>query len=332
MTVTAIAEILVTLLWALAPPAIVMLWYARRLKSAPDRRVLFGLFFLGAIAGCVAAGMQWGFNWGAMRIPGWWEFSRSTLGQLLRQFGVTAPIEELCKLAAVVLVLRWLWVRSGKMPAQPGTVLIAAMAVGFGFAAQENLMYLLAGRATVIDRLLSVPGHGIFAAPWGLALGFAVCRLARHLRYSVDLVWKGWFAAVLCHGLANSIALLSMVPGLGNILYLFFPWILYLAWLTEGILARAQGEPLPGRPWGATLLERLRYFGFGVAALWLGGLAIMNLRILGNSVIDPWRYALMVPSNPNLNYFLVQKFFAVVILGMAAIMVFRYQILRQDEL
>jgi RsiW-degrading membrane proteinase PrsW (M82 family) len=332
MTVTAGAEIFVTLLWALAPPAIVMLWYARRLKSAPDRRVLFGLFFLGAIAGFVAAGMQWGFNWGAMGIPGWWEFSRSTLGQLLRQFGVTAPIEELCKLATVVLVLRWMLVRSGRMPAQPGTVLIAAMAVGFGFAAQENVMYLLGGRATVIDRLLSVPGHGIFAAPWGLALGFAICRLARHLRYSVDLVWKGWFAAVLCHGLANSIALFSIVPGLGNIIYLFFPWLLYLAWLTEGILARAQGEPLPGRPWGATLPERLRYFGFGAAALWLGGLAIMNLRILGNSVIDPFRYARMMATNSDFNYFLVQKFFAVVILGMAAIMVFRYQILRRDEL
>ncbi|NJM46466.1 MAG: hypothetical protein HC860_10020 [Alkalinema sp. RU_4_3] len=113
MIVTA-AEIFITLLWAIVPPALAMLWYARRLKSAPNRRVLFGLFVLGAIAGCVAAGMQWSFNWGAMQIPGWLDFARSTLGQLLRQFGVTAPIEELCKLATVVLVLRWLWVRSGK--------------------------------------------------------------------------------------------------------------------------------------------------------------------------------------------------------------------------
>jgi RsiW-degrading membrane proteinase PrsW (M82 family) len=332
MTVTAIAEIFVNLLWAIVPPILLMLWYARRLKSAPGRKVLFGLFFLGALAGCFAALIELGFDWGAMQIPGWRGFSRSGFGQLLRQFGGIAPIEEFCKLLVVVGLLRWLMARSGRMPAQPGTVLMAAMAVGFGFAAQENVVMLLVGRATVIDRLLLVPGHGIFAAPWGLALGFAICRLARHLRYSVDLVWKGWFVAVLCHGLTNSIALLSMLPGLRDVLFLFFPWILYLAWLTEGILARAQGEPLPGRPWGATLPERLRYFGFGAAALWMGGLAIMHLRTLGNTVIDPWRYAGILPSNPNLNYFLVEKFFQVVILGMAAIMVFRYRILRQDEL
>jgi RsiW-degrading membrane proteinase PrsW (M82 family) len=332
MTVAAGGEIVLNLLMGIVPPFLATLWYACQLKSAPDRRVLLGLFILGGIAGYGAAAMQRLFFWGARQIPGWELFANTIFGKILHQFGVTALTEELCKLIAVVLVLWWVMVRSGRMPAQPGTVLIAAMTVGFGLAAQENAVYLLEGRATVVDRLLSLPGHGVFAAPWGLTLGFAVCRVGRHLRYSVDLVLKGWLVSVLCHGLANSIALLSTVRGWGNIMYLFFPWLLYLLWLTQGIVARAQGEVLPGRAWGDTLPERLKYLGFGAATLWLGGLAIIHLRLLGNSVIDPFRYAGMLSSNPNFNYFLVNQLFRVVILGTAAILVFRYQILRQDEL
>ncbi len=316
----------IILLWAVGPPWLILLWYADRLKSAPDRRVLFVLFVAGAIAGLCAAGIEWGFTWGAVQIPGWQGFQRTLGGQMLRQFGMVAPIEELCKLAAVVFALRWVWLKTGKMPAQPATVLAAALAVAFGFAAQENLVMLLMGRATVIDRILTLPGHGIFAAPWGLALGFAVCRLAKQLRYSVDLVWKGWVVAVICHGVANSMAILSTQRGMGAVVFLFFPWMLYLGWVTEGLMARSQGEPLPGRGQAETLPDRLKQLGFGFAALWLCGLALMNLRILGNSVIDPWRYAGLLPSDAGLNYFLVRQFFRVVILGVAGWWVWRSQI------
>jgi RsiW-degrading membrane proteinase PrsW (M82 family) len=92
---------------------------------------------------------------------------------------------------------------------EPIDGIIYAAAVGLGFATLENIIYvfssletsfLFAVQTSIVRALISVPGHVLFSAMWGFALGQArfTPGAARD-----GVVRRGLFMAMLSHALFN---------------------------------------------------------------------------------------------------------------------------------
>jgi RsiW-degrading membrane proteinase PrsW (M82 family) len=270
------------MVWAIGPPWLLLLFYARRMRAAPKGLGLFVLFCLGGVAGLVALGMEWLIMLGSEQLPGGRAFNRELLGHILRQVLVIGPVEEACKLAAVVVPIGLLLKRYHRVPAQPSTVMLAAIAVAMGFGAQESLLYLLSGRGTLVDSLLRAPFHALFSAPWGLALGIALCRLNWQLVPGSSRVVKGWITGALCHAALNSLVYASLRQRWLS--WLIFPWVLWLWWQSEGMVARAQGDPLPRLVTATTLGRQFGQRAVVVGIMFLGGNALLGLYGVANGL------------------------------------------------
>lgn len=116
---------------------------------------------------------------------------------------------------------------------EPVDGIIYAAAAGLGFATLENILYvfsaydeslLLAIETGVLRGLLSVPGHVLFSAMWGAALGMAKFMPGDSGKM---LIWKGIFFSMLAHALFNYLILQSVL-GLGLLVLVVIPvfWIL----------------------------------------------------------------------------------------------------------
>ncbi len=142
---------------ALAPCALLLAFYLRRVRSAPEPWT--------RVVACTAAGA------GAFAVVVLLSRLRDALPALppaLESFVVVGPLEETVKLAAILVAAgaasRWERVTSG---------LIYGAAVGVGFAAVENVVYVQqfgAGTA-VLRALTAVPGHTLHTAIVGVQLG-----------------------------------------------------------------------------------------------------------------------------------------------------------------
>lgn len=92
---------------------------------------------------------------------------------------------------------------------EPVDGIVYAAAAGLGFATLENIVYvfssfegsfLFAVQTGVVRAFLSVPGHVLFSAMWGYALGQS--KFLSPARGSV-LVFSGLVLAIAAHGLFN---------------------------------------------------------------------------------------------------------------------------------
>jgi RsiW-degrading membrane proteinase PrsW (M82 family) len=268
------------IIWAISPPGLLLWYYSRRLRAAPQGLGLFVLFCLGGVAGMLALGLEWLITLGGEQLPG--AFSRELIGQILRQVLVIGPVEEACKLAAVVVPIGLLLKRYHRVPAQPSTVMLAAIAVGLGFGAQESLVYLLNGRGTLVDSLLRAPFQALFSAPWGLALGIALCRLNWALASGLRRVVNGWITGALCHAALNSLVYASLQQRWLS--FLIFPWVLWLWWQFEGMVAQSQGDLPPRLVTATTLGGQLWQRVVVMGIMFLGGNALLGLYGLANGL------------------------------------------------
>jgi RsiW-degrading membrane proteinase PrsW (M82 family) len=268
--------------WAVGPPWLLLLFYSRRMRAAPQGWGLFVLFCLGGVAGMLALGLEWLITLGGEQLPGGRAFNRELMGHILRQVLVIGPVEEACKLSAVGVPIGILLKRYHRVPAQPSTVMLATIAVAMGFGAQESLIYLLNGRGTLTDALLRAPLQALFSAPWGLALGVALGRLNWELASGSRRVVKGWIAGAFCHAALNSLVYASLRQRWLS--FLVFPWVLWLGWQFEGMVARSQGD-LPPRLITATQLgPQLWQRGVVLGMVFLGGNALLGLYGIANGL------------------------------------------------
>jgi hypothetical protein len=324
--------------WSVVPPLLLLLLYHRRLRSVPSLKGAIWLFAIGMGAGLLATGLAQGLDRLIQLLPPQWALS-STLpesalfSRVLWQVAVVAPAAETSKFIAVVLPLGWLMRRYRQVPAQPSTVMLAAIAVALGFAAQMNWVALWYEREPVIDRLLLIPLQAIVSAPWGFTLGFALGRMGRYLEYSGKLIMRSWLAACLCHGAWLGLRLLSRLPGqftlhpplpltftAADLLYLLFPWMLWLWWQTERMLIRSQGEVPPQLITGTTKAIRWLQSLIALSALVSGGAALYTLRDFGDSLQDTWALRLTFDQPTAIG--LVQAALRTIILGMLAMYLF----------
>jgi RsiW-degrading membrane proteinase PrsW (M82 family) len=170
-----------------ALPALVILWYFRRLdKSRPEPLGLIGRSVIyGFLAVIPAAAIEIGIG---IMVP-----ERSTLlSQLFYAFAVAGLVEESVKL---YFVRRYILRRPEFDERTDG--IIYAICVSMGFAFVENLLYGYRDAGVLLARAFSaVPGHALFSGIMGYYIGQSKIEAGRQGIWTRGLAW-----AVLLHGL-----------------------------------------------------------------------------------------------------------------------------------
>lgn len=119
----------------------------------------------------------------------------SLLYLVLENFVVIALVEEGLKYLVVMRL-------AFHHPAfnEPYDGMIYAITTSLGFAALENVLYVLQGGAQIalVRGVLSVPGHALFAAAMGYYLGKA--RFARTNSQQLRNLYRALLVPVLLHG------------------------------------------------------------------------------------------------------------------------------------
>jgi len=208
---------------ALLPCAILLAYYLRQAPEAPEPWTRVGLT---AVVGAAGVGLAFPFQ---QALAGWFPDS-----VVLQSFVGFALGEELLKVLAVLIaapaVMRWDRMSSG---------LIYGIAAGLGFAALENLLYVLSfGSGTAVLRAITaVPGHALHSALVGIQLGKLHRIDSRGGRIRAVLVGLG--LAVLAHGLYD-VLLLGEAGGRFGVV----PLLALEGFIVTHLFRRARAEDL----------------------------------------------------------------------------------------
>ena len=126
--------------------------------------------------------------------------------QFVKAFFVVGFIEEFSK---YIMVRGFLQPR--KVFNEPYDGIIYAVMVSMGFAAVENLMYVLQGGMNValLRAFTAIPAHATFGIIMGYYMGKAKFSQNRHLWNLVGL-----FTAVLFHGAYDFFLFIGFIPGI----------------------------------------------------------------------------------------------------------------------
>lgn len=305
-------------LWAVIPPLLFLWFYYRRTPAAPPWFNLWVLFIIGAISGFAALGLEWAMENVANLVLDWQQIQRHFSGVVFRQILAIAPIEEGCKLVAVILPISYL---QRQYHLRATTVFLFTIAVALGFTAEETWIYLSHGTSSILDRSIGTPVHAMFSAPWGYALAIYISADKR-LNRNRHLIFIAWLNSVFFHALVNILSISVRFSRPTNLLiYCLFPVLLWLFWRLEQLLRKLHKKhPLQlisGRTSSARTWER----GLVLLILSLGGNSLFGLLILSRK-ISPLRWELWF--DPKIFCFIVQELLFNFGLGLLAWLIYRY--------
>ncbi|MEA5505224.1 PrsW family glutamic-type intramembrane protease [Halotia wernerae UHCC 0503] len=301
-------------LWAAIPPLLLLGFYYYRVQFAPSLLRLVLLFIFGGISGFAALGLEWVFE----TVLNWQNTKYSLFGIFWRQLVEVGPIEESCKLVAVVIPT---YVLQSKHQLRPISIFLFTIAVALGFTAEENWIYLFHGTASILDRSIGTPVHAMFSAPWGYALGIYISSTTR-LHRNEKLIFRAWINSVVCHALVNvlSSAWRYSTP-IRFLSYGLFPFLLWMFWRMEQLLQKAAGKRPTILISGHTPQHRYWQRGLVIFALFMGGNAIFGLFLLAK-MLSP-----LSPSqlfHPDILWFIFNRFLLNLIFAIMAWLIYRY--------
>jgi RsiW-degrading membrane proteinase PrsW (M82 family) len=306
------------LLYAVIPPLLLLTYYYCRVSTAPSLLRLLLLFIVGAIFGFIALSLEWLFETVANSIVDWQQMNRSLPGIALRQLVEIGPIEEGCKLAAVVVPTCYF---QRRYQLRPGSVFLFTIAVALGFTAQENWIYLDNGTASILERAIATLVHALFSAPWGYALGIFIGSYIRLSRYK-KVIPRAWLNSVICHALVNFLSSAWRYPAPLNFLsYALFPFLLWMFWRLEQLLRKVQSKPPITLISGYTPKLRNWQRGLVLFALIIGGNAIFGLFLMGR-ILGPLSLSQLF--YPDILGFIFTRFLLSLIFAMIAWLIYRY--------
>lgn len=269
------------LLWAITPSLLLLAVYYLRSPSAPSLLRLLSFFAFGAISGFLALGLQFGFETLANSLFEWQRFTRNIFGATLRQLIQIAPIEESCKLIAVVVPTYYLRRRHSL---RSSTVFLFAIAASLGFTAQENAIYVFNDTSLLVERIIGTPIHTMFSAPWAYVVSVNFPNQTLFKTYKNSII-KAWLNSVICHAVVNLLATAgSYSSSLRFLSYALFPFLLWMFWRLEQLLRRVQGKPTIILVSAYTRQHRYWQRGLILFALILGGNAIFGMFLLWQTV------------------------------------------------
>lgn len=310
------------ILWGVVPPLLLLLYYFRRVSDSPSLLRLLLFFALGAICGVIALHLQWNFEILLSTFTNWQSVRNHFAVEVWRQLVQVGPIEETCKLAAVVIPA-WFFKKWYRL--RRTSLFLFAIAISLGFTAQENCVYLLNGTSSILDRLIGTPVHAMFSAPWAYAASITFgCRI--NSQDDRKLFPQAWIDSIMCHALVNILSSAWRYPSLSFLSYGLFPFLVWMFWRLEQLLRKIQRKS--SIILVTAKIRKHRHFqrGLIVFALMLGGNAIFGLFLLARDLSPlSWQQMLEV----NILWFTLSRSLLNIGFGTVAWGIYRY--LRYSE-
>lgn len=222
------------LTFAALAPAFILLWYVYNKDTQPEpTRLIIKGFCYGGIAALVST-----FISGPLLNMGFYTTDPRTLQEAIKIsfFGAAIP-EETAK-----LLMLWLLLRNCPEFDERYDGIVYATTVGLGFAAFENIMYVISAGVNWVDvaftrALFAVPGHFAFA----VTMGYYYSRY--HFRRDSkggDKI-KMWAYPVILHGIYDTLCFFSELnKTLSFVITLLL--IVFCIWLFKRTRARILSE------------------------------------------------------------------------------------------
>ncbi|MFD2824715.1 PrsW family intramembrane metalloprotease [Lacinutrix iliipiscaria] len=190
---------------AVAPVFIIILYiyYKDKYDKEPKRLLLFS-FLLGAIVSIIITTVLYVLT--DYTIPIQIKDNKSIVQLFIKAFLIVGLIEEFSK----YIIVRYFAQPKKEFNEQFDGIVYAVM-VSMGFAATENIMYVLeSGVQTALLRAFTaVPAHATFAVIMGYFMGKA--KFSKHKKL---LNLFGLFFAILFHGAYDFFLFLEFIPGI----------------------------------------------------------------------------------------------------------------------
>lgn len=191
------------ILSAIAPVIIIIIYiYLKDKYEKEPKRLLLKTFLLGAIISIIITTILYVFF--DFFLPLKAEFS--ILQQFIKAFFVVALTEEFSKYVTV----RY-YAQPKKAFNEPFDGIIYAVMVSLGFAATENIMYVMQGgyKVAILRAFTAVPAHATFGILMGYFMGkdkFNGSRITDNL--------IGLSLAILFHGAYDFFLFIDFIPGI----------------------------------------------------------------------------------------------------------------------
>lgn len=205
------------LLLAMVPVFVIIFYvYIKDKYEKEPIRFLFYNFLLGAIVSVIITTMLYII----IEIPLPLKNHDSVFEQFIKAFFVVGFSEEFSK----YIIIRY-YAQPHEEYNEPFDGIVYAVMVSMGFAATENIMYVLQGgmEVALIRAFTAVPAHATFAILMGYFMG-----KAKFSKNRIVLNLTGLFLAVLFHGAYDFFLFIDFVPGIwmGAFISLFIGIIL----------------------------------------------------------------------------------------------------------
>jgi len=197
---------------ALAPVALIIIYiYIKDKYEKEPKRLLFLNFLLGAIVSIFITTILYYISDYYYPIP----FNTSVFDQFIKAFFIVGLTEEFSKYVIVRYVAQ-----TNKAFNEQFDGIVYAVMVSMGFAATENIMYVLDGgyETAIIRAFTAVPAHASFAIIMGFFMG-----KAKFSKTPKTLNLLGLLLAMLFHGSYDFFLFIDFIPGvwLGAFVSLF---------------------------------------------------------------------------------------------------------------
>lgn len=187
---------------ALFPVVLVILiiYYMDKYEKEP-KRLLAANFFLGAFVSIIITTILY-----IISDFFYTEIKSSILSQFIKAFLIVALIEEFSKYVIIRFVAQ-----PNKAFNEPFDGIVYAVMVSMGFAATENIMYVINGGfgVALLRALTAVPAHATFAVLMGYFMGMAKFSTKK---WQLNLL--GLLLAILFHGAYDFFLFIDFVPGI----------------------------------------------------------------------------------------------------------------------
>ena len=190
------------ILSALAPVAAIMIYiYVKDKYEKEPKRLLLACFLFGGIVSIVITTILYLLIDHVVELDN--DFS--ILQQFIRAFFIVALVEEFSK----YVVVRY-FAQTRKAFNEPFDGIIYAVMVSMGFAAVENIFYVLEGgyQIALLRAFTAVPAHATFGVLMGYFMGKA--KFSNRVQYNLT----GLALAILFHGAYDFFLFINWIPGI----------------------------------------------------------------------------------------------------------------------
>jgi RsiW-degrading membrane proteinase PrsW (M82 family) len=191
------------LLFAVVPVFIIIIYiYIKDKHEKEPKKLLLVSFILGAIVSIVITTILYVFFDMFLPIPERY----SIWQQFIRAFFIVGLIEEFSK----YIIVRY-YAQTKRQYNEPFDGIVYAVMVSMGFAATENIFYVLEGgfQVALIRAFTAVPAHATFGILMGYFMGIA--KFSNN-RIKWNLI--GLLLAIVFHGAYDFFLFIDFVPGI----------------------------------------------------------------------------------------------------------------------